>query len=441
MKKVKRAGIVAIIGRANTGKSSLFNSMLKRREAITFDEAGTTRDSLWAKVSADNKDFWLIDTAGVKKAEDDFELTIQEQVLSATEVADLILLVIEAHTPLSDDDRRVAKMALKSKKPVILVANKADKQSGHTTVAYARLGIKDVVLTSTTQQTGLVELSAAIVDKLPNVRVLAKAKNLNLALVGRPNVGKSSLFNALLKKQQAVVADHSGTTRDTNRRLIKYKGFDINLIDTAGIRRSGRTGKDVEYFSMLRALYAIEESDICLLLVEASEPGTHLDQKIAGMIKQVGKGLIIVISKWDSVEKTAFTRDQMAPKIASDFDFTPWAPLIFSSAHTGQNVNKILELAIDIMARRQAKYKTSELNAWLKAVVESHPPAGLKNRQPKLNYMVHEEGNPTPSFKIFGSKTKYLHWSYKRYMEKEFRRRWPLDGTPLKFWFIEKKVK
>ena len=210
-------------------------------------------------------------------------------------------------------------------------------------------------------------------------------------------------------------------------------------MDTAGIRRSGKIDRGIEHFSVIRSLAAIEQADICLLLMDANELNVQLDQKIAGMIKEAGKGLILVVSKWDAVEeKDAFTRDAIAPQIAYTYDFVPWAPLVFTSSITGQNVTKIFELALEIDKRRGLRIPTAELNRWLREVIDKHPPAGLKNRAPKLNYMTQEDDNPIPAFKIFGSHTKFLHWSYKRYMERNLRERYDYEGTPVQLWFIEK---
>jgi GTP-binding protein len=429
--------IVAIVGRANVGKSSLFNVVIGRREAITATEEGTTRDSISAKASWGGKDFWLVDTAGLKPAEDEFELTIQEQISEAAHSADVIIVLTEADVPITEEDRRVATMALKSRKPVILAVNKADKVRRVDESDWRRLGIKDIFPTSSSQKTGIEALLDFTASQLPAGRIKQDDGRIKLAILGRPNVGKSSLFNALAKKQQAIVADKAGTTRDVNRTSIRYEKQEIELMDTAGIRRSGKIERGVERFSVLRALAAIEESDICLLVMDVNELNVQLDQKIAGMVKDAGKGLILVVSKWDSAEKDAYTFDQLSPQIAANFEFVPWAPLIFTSAISGQNVTKIFELVILVAANRQQRFKTTELNQWLRQVITDHPPAGLKGRTPKLNYIAQED-NDFPNFKVFGAHTKFLHWSYKRYMERKFREKWPLEGTPLKFWFIEK---
>lgn len=433
----KKLPIVAIVGRANVGKSSLFNAILDRREAIVAREAGTTRDSIMAKATHRGQDFWLVDTAGLKDAEDEFEFTIQEQIVQAADSADIIWVVIEANTMITEEDRRVAKMALRSRKPVFLVVNKMDKKPKVLPEDFQRLGIKPILLTSTTQHRGIESLLDTLAAQIPRATLKEDDDRLHVALLGRPNVGKSALFNTLAKKQQAIVADRAGTTRDVNRAVIRYNGREIELMDTAGIRRAGKIGQGIERFSVVRSLAAIEQADVCLLLMDANELNVQLDQKIAGIIKESGKGLILVVSKWDSVDKDAYTRDHMAPQIAANFDFVPWAPLIFTSAISGQNVTKLFDLMIDIDTKRHKHIRTTEINRWLKQITEEHPPAGLKNRAPKLNYIIQEDQDPT-NFKVYGSHTKFLHWSYKRYMDRKLREKYGFEGTPIKFWFFEK---
>jgi len=434
----KKVPIVAIVGRANVGKSSLFNAIIGHREAIVANEPGTTRDSIMARANYGSHDFWLIDTAGMKDAEDDFEFTIQEQIIQAAGSADVIMVVVEANVMVTEEDRRVAKLALKSRKPVLLVVNKVDKNIRVDLNDYLKLGIKPILATSTTQNRGIDELLEELVTDLPQATITEDSDRIKIAILGRPNVGKSQLFNTLAKKQQAIVADRAGTTRDVNRTIIKFMGREIELLDTAGIRRNGKIEVGVERFSVIRSLAAIEQADVCFLLIDVNEIGVQLDQKIAGIIKEAGKGLVLVVSKWDSViDKDAYTRDQLAPKIKHEFEFAPWAPLVFTSSITGQNVSKLFELALEINNNRAQKITTGELNRWLRACVDSHPPAGLKNSYPRLNYITQTDDS-TPSFKVFGSHTKLLHWSYKRYLDRQLREKYGFEGTPLKFYFSEK---
>jgi GTP-binding protein len=475
----KKLPVVAIVGRANVGKSSLFNRVLQKQEAIVAREAGTTRDAVYRVVEYGKHNFWLVDTAGLKDAEDEFEATIQDQIEEAAAAADVIVVVVEAHTTITEEDRRVAKKALRSKKPVILVTNKADQiAKNDSDTPWERLGIKTIVATSASQNQGVHDMLQAVTEQIPPREALVEDNTLRIALLGRPNVGKSHLFNTLAKKQQAVVANVAGTTRDVNRVQIRYQGQDIELLDTAGIRRSGKIERGIEKFSVLRSLQAIEEADVCLLLMDVSEHSTALDQKIAGLIKEAGKGLIIVVSKWDklktlaeeapeaveeeddseltkrekkargkaqgrietAITKDAFTRDAIANRITYNFQFVPWAQLLFTSAVSGQNVTKILDLAMGIKERRQTKVKTAELNKIIAASVSAHPPAGLKNRHPKPRYLVQDDVNP-PTFRLYGAHLEYLHWSWKRFLEKNLREAVDFSGTPIKFYMMNNERK
>ncbi len=430
---------VAIIGRANAGKSSLFNRMVRAQQAIVAREAGTTRDSVIGKVEHAYHQFWLVDTAGLKDPNDEFEAGIQEQITEAADAADVILVVVDATEYPGDEDRMVAKKALKSKKPVILVTNKADLKTALPDKEFLRLGIKTIIRTSAEHNSGIVDVLNSVVSIIPVAHEEAPDNVLRIALIGRPNVGKSYLFNTLAGKQQALVADVAGTTRDLNRVTLNYHRQAIELIDTAGIRRQGKQEVGIEKFSVLRTLQAIEESDICFLLMDVGELNTQLDQRLAGLIAEAGKGLALVVSKWDSVEgKDAFTRDALAPKIARNFDFVPWAPLIFTSSVTGQNVTKLFDLAIEIDARREQPTKTRVLNDLLQQAVQKHPPAGLKNTHPKLRYMVQTDTTP-PWFVIYGSNLKFVHWSYKRYLERLLRETYNYAGVPIKFSFRDEK--
>ena len=430
---------VAIVGQTNVGKSSLFNRLYGSQEAIVAREAGTTRDNVVRRITDNNKHFWLVDTAGLKSAEDEFEASIQEQITEAVELADVIMVVVDSTIYPSDEDRRIAKTALKSKKPVILVLNKTDLKGSLENDEFLRLGIKTFVRTSAEHNQGTRRLLDTVSAELPAVTETEPDEVLRIALVGRPNVGKSNLFNTLAGKQQAIVANIAGTTRDVNRVAVRYHERDIELLDTAGIRRSGKQEVGIEKFSVLRTLQAVEEADICLLLMDVNELNTQLDQKIAGLIKEAGKGLVIVVSKWDSVEdRDAYTRDALAPQIARNFAFVPWAPLVFTSSVTGQNVTKLFDVALQIDERRHSQLKTTELNRVLQACVRKHPPAGLKNTMPKLRYMVQTDVGP-PWFVIFGANLKFLHWSYKRYLERSVRDAHDFSGTPIMFSFRDEK--
>lgn len=480
---------VAIIGRANAGKSSLFNRLVKSQQAIVAREAGTTRDNVMGKVTYRNEgreaQFWLVDTAGLKTAEDDFEASIQEQIEEAADAADVILVVVDSTQYPGDDEKSVAKKALKSKKPVVLISNKADLKNSLPNDDFKRLGIANIIRTSAEHNTGTSDVLNTIADLIPPATEREADDVLRVALIGRPNVGKSNLFNKLAGKQQAVVANIAGTTRDVNRIQVKYNQRTIELLDTAGVRRQGKQEVGIEKFSVLRTLQAIEESDICLLLMDVNELNTALDQRLAGVIDEAGKGLVIVVSKWDNVDalqdkavadaeielaksqaeealkpmskseklkrskamksgqadiagKDPFTRDALAAKIAYNFKFTPWAPLIFTSSVTGQNVTKLFDLATDIDARRKQETKTRVLNDMLQRATAKHPPAGLKNSHPKLRYVVQTDTSP-PWFVIHGSNLKFVHWSYKRYLEKLFRETYDYSGTPIKFSFRDEK--
>ncbi|MDB5176729.1 MAG: engA [Candidatus Saccharibacteria bacterium] len=430
---------VAIIGQANVGKSSLFNRMVRSQQAIVAREAGTTRDNVLGRVEYDYHQFWLVDTAGLKDAADEFEASIQEQITEAADVADVILVVVDSTQYPSDQDKFVAKKALRSKKPVILVVNKVDLKDSLKNDEFKRLGISTIIRTSAEHKSGITDVLNQVVTHIPAASEQVPDDILRIALIGRPNVGKSYLFNTLAGKQQAIVANVAGTTRDVNHVSLRYGGRDIELLDTAGMRKPGKQEVGIEKFSVLRTLQAIEQADITFLLMDVNELNTQLDQRLAGIIDEAGKGMAIVVSKWDSVEgKDAYTRDALAPQIARAFKFTPWAPLIFTSSVTGQNVTKLFDLALDIDARRKQETKTRVLNELLQKAVQKHPPAGLKNTHPKLRYMVQTDTTP-PWFVIHGSNLKFVHWSYKRYLEKVLRETYNYAGTPIKFSYIDEK--
>ena len=429
--------IVAIVGRANVGKSSIFNRIIGKRQAIEADQPGTTRDPVYGQVDVDGRGFLLIDTAGLKSPDDDFEMSIQNQISEATAVADMIIVTAEASTDITDEDRRAAKLALKSKKPVILALNKIDKLKKGGIEKYQRLGVKTIIPTSAVHNQGIGDLIRSILETIPKKKA-EEQSDITVALLGRPNVGKSALFNALGKKQQAIVSEKQGTTRDVNRLRTKYHDQTFTWLDTAGIRKSGKIEQGIEQFSVMRSIGSINEADVCLLLIDVNEFNTKVDQKIAGMIKDALKPLIIVVTKWDSMEKDAYTRDRIAKDIALEYQFVNWAPLIFTSSVTGQNVSKLYDLILDAEKAANMEYDTSEINKWLEQATKKHLPAGLSTAQPKLKYAV-QIGHKPPRFRLFGKEVEMIHWSYKRYLEKSFRQYFDLAQTPIHFTYGEDK--
>ena len=425
--------VVAIIGQTNAGKSSIFNRLVRKTQAIVAREAGTTRDNVVGKVE---DKYILIDTAGLKEATDEFEAHIQDQIDDAIESADLIVIAMDSTKYPNHDDKLIAKKALKSSKPTILLLNKSDLGDSLPTEEFYSLGIKNQIRVSATTGQNLNELRTIILDELKALGFSLSTKpkqedSIKLALIGRPNVGKSSLFNCLAQKQQAIVANLSGTTRDINRVEVKYKGQSIELLDTAGLRKPGKREVGIEKFSALRSLAAIEESDVCCLLVDATEPHSKLDQSLAGEIIKAGKGLILVVTKTDLDHQDT---DTILDNLENDFNFAAFAPVVLTSSITGKNVTKIFELATQINTARHAELKTSDLNKLLEDAVNSHPPAGLKNTHPKLRYMVQTDTCP-PWFVVYGSNLSLLHWSYKRYLERRLREAYDFAGTPIFFSF------
>ena len=418
--------------------ASLSDKSIALRTALP--DAFDVEETAGGRAATDtHAEFWLIDTAGLKPAEDEFEATIQDQIADASAAADIILVMVDSTAYPSDADRQLAKKALKSGKPVLLIAGKADLKGSLHTDEFKRLGIKTIIKTSAEHNIGISELLDNIADLIPPATQTEADDIIRVALIGRPNVGKSNLFNTLAGKQQAIVANVAGTTRDVNRVQVRYHGQTIELLDTAGIRRQGKQETGIEKFSVLRTMQAINEADICFLLMDVNELNVGLDQRLAGIIDEAGKGLVLVVSKWDSVEgKDAYTHDELAPQISYHFKFTPYAPLIFTSSVTGQNVAKLFDLALDIYKRRRQECKTRVLNDLLQKAVAAHPPAGLKNSHPKLRYIVQTDTAP-PWFVIYGSNLKFVHWSYKRYLERTLREAFNFAGTPIKLSFRDEK--
>lgn len=429
---MKSFPIVALIGQTNAGKSSLLNRFKGANVAIVAREEGTTRDNVSVKI--DDR-FIMVDTAGLKNPSDDFERSIQSQIEDAIDSADLLLLTLDSSKYPDDRDKLIAKKALKSKKPVFLVLNKSDLGDSLDNSNFLRLGIREenTFRTSATTGQGTKDLKSAIYKELGSALSSTPVKSqsdITLALIGRPNVGKSSLFNSLGKKQQAIVSSRQGTTRDINRLNVKFKGKSLQILDTAGLRRPGKREVGIEKFSAVRTLAAIEESDICALLVDATEPHSKLDQSLAGEIVKAGKGIIVVLTKTDLVSREKI--DKILDDLEYDFNFIPFAPVLLTSSLTGDNVTKLFELATEIEETRHLEIKTSDLNKILSAAILEHKPSGLKNTHPKPKYIVQTDTAPA-WFVIHGHDLELLHWSWKRFLENKIRETYPFVGTPIFF--------
>ena len=437
---MKKLPIVALVGQTNVGKSSILNRMAKKNIAIVAREEGTTRDNVVATI--DNS-FIMIDTAGLKDPSDEFEASIQEQILDAIDSADAILVTIDSAKYFDHRDKQIAKDALKSGKPVYLVLNKCDLKESLPIEEFRALGIapEKIFYVSATTGAGIEKLKSV----LPKSKAGDEPEKLKIALIGHPNVGKSSLFNVLGKKQQAIVSSKQGTTRDVNRVAIKYKGREIEILDTAGLRKPGKREVGIEKFSAIRTLAAIEESDICCLLIDSTEPHSKLDQTLAGRIVEAGKGIIMVVTKGDLLENATPTNyfgeeniknrtaaDFLIDDLERDFDFLPYAPVLITSSKTGLNATKLFELALEIDANRHLEIKTSDLNKILNEAILAHAPAGLKNTRPKPKYIVQTDTCP-PWFVVHGHDLGLLHWSWKRYLERKIREKYPFVGTPIMF--------
>jgi GTP-binding protein len=432
-----RSPIVAIVGRPNVGKSSLFNRLIGTRQAITHDQPGTTRDANYAQVDWRNFHFTLVDTAGLSKEGGEIELQAQDQIKEMASSAQVLLVVVDAATMITSDDQAAARLALKSGKPVILVLGKFDTAAAAQTDHWRRLGIQTIIGVSAIHGSGTGDLLDAITSQIEAMPAPAQNPPLRLALIGRPNVGKSSLLNSLVGKQKAVVSAIPGTTRDVATETIKYHGREIELLDTAGIRRRGKIERGVEKFSALRTLSAIADADVAVLVMDASEGHVAGDMNLAGQIIDAGKGLILAMNKWDIVDKDEHTQDRLSVRIKNDFQFAWWAPLVFTSATHGANVNRLMELCVQIEERRNTQIPTGPFNRLIERLVEKQPPAGLKGRLPKINYGTQTGTNP-PTFTFFATYPDLIHFGYRRYLENNLRSEWNFTGTPIRLEFRHK---
>lgn len=429
--------IVAIVGRPNVGKSTLFNRLLGRRLAITEDEPGTTRDRLYGTVTWQDRSFTLVDTGGLDlDSESGIPAAVRGQAQLAINEADMILFVVDARTGATPTDSEVANILRRSSKPTIVIANKAENERRQLTSSeFYVLGFDELMAVSAYHGVGADDLLDWVVEHLPamdeeETPPEVDPTEVRVAIIGRPNVGKSSLLNRLVGEERVLVSDVPGTTRDATDTLLTWNSRSFRLIDTAGIRRRGRIEQGTEHYSVMRAMRALDQSDLALLLLDAVEGITDGDLHIAGFAQQHAKGLIVVVNKWDLVTKGATTTDDYAHHIRERLDFMPYVPVLFTSVLTGYHVPRILEEAARIWDERQKRVGTPELNNFIRVISARHT-FTQRGKALKVFYATQAEINP-PTFVFFVNDTTLVHFGYRRFLENELRRAFGFPGTPIR---------
>ena len=436
------ANLVAIVGRPNVGKSTLFNRLTKTRSAIVSDEAGTTRDRQYGKCEWNGREFSVVDTGGwVVNSDDIFEEEIRKQVIIATEEADLILFLVDVTNGVTDWDVDVAQILRRTKLPVILVANKADSNDMQYYAAdFYRLAIGDPVCISAATGSGTGDLLDIVLSKLKEDKGEILEEGIpRFAVVGRPNAGKSSIINAFIGEERNIVTEIAGTTRDSIYTRYDKFGFDFYLVDTAGIRRKNKVTEDLEFYSVMRSIRAIENSDVCILMIDATRGIEAQDMNIFQLIQKNNKSLVVVVNKWDLVEdKTQKVIDTFEQAIRSRMAPFVDLPIIFASALTKQRIFKVLETAKQVYLNRKIKIGTSKLNEVLLPLVEAYPPPSIKGKYIKIKYISQLPNTQIPSFVFYANLPQYIREPYKRFLENKIRENWALSGSPINI-FIRQK--
>ncbi|EFZ37712.1 ribosome biogenesis GTPase Der [Hoylesella oralis ATCC 33269] len=436
------ANLVAIVGRPNVGKSTLFNRLTQSRKAIVSDTAGTTRDRQYGKCNWNGREFSVVDTGGwVVNSDDIFEDAIRRQVLVATEEADIVIFLVDTMTGVTDWDEDVAQILRRSKLPVLLVANKVDNSSDYYQAAdFYRLGLGDPVCVSAATGGGTGDLLDLLITKLKTDDFDDVQDDIpRFAVVGRPNVGKSSIINAFIGEDRNIVTEIAGTTRDSIYTRFDKFGFDFYLVDTAGIRRKNKVTEDLEFYSVMRSIRSIENSDVCILMIDATRGIEAQDMNIFQLIQKNNKSLVVVVNKWDLVEnkdqnviKTFENaiRERMAPFV----DF----PIIFASALTKQRIFKVLETAKQVYLNRKAHVGTSKLNEVMLPIIEATPPPSIKGKYIKIKYCTQLPNTQIPSFVFYANLPQYVKEPYRRFLENKIRENWSMHGCPINV-FIRQK--
>lgn len=436
------SNLVAIVGRPNVGKSTLFNRLTGTRQAIVSDEAGTTRDRQYGKVEWGTREFSLVDTGGwVVNSDDIFEEEIRKQVVLATEEADLILFVVDVQNGITDLDTQVAQILRRAKTPVILCANKTDQnEDRYGAPEFYALGLGEPYCVSAATGCGTGDLLDLILAELPTKNQEEGEGNIpRFSVVGRPNAGKSSLINAFIGEDRHIVTDIAGTTRDSILTRYDKFGFDFYLVDTAGIRKKNKVSEDLEFYSVMRSIRAIENSDVCILLIDATRGIESQDMNIFQLVQRNNKSLVVVVNKWDTVEEKtqkviSHFEDTIRERMAPFTDF----PIIFSSALTKQRIFKVLETAKEVYLNRKRHVGTSALNEKLLPLIEAYPPPSIKGKYIKIKYCAQIRDTQIPTFVFYANLPQYVRDPYKRFLENKIREFWDFSGCPINI-FIRQK--
>lgn len=422
--------VVALVGRPNVGKSALFNRIVGHDTAIVSEEAGTTRDRHFARAEWQGRGFFLVDTGGITDdSRAPIDAAVRQQVETAIEEADLLLMVVDGKNGLHPIDRRVAEILRESGKPFIVVVNKVDNPSDPGWYEFFELGADPVPVSAINgKQSG--DLLDLVVSRIPEVAPEPQ-DSLRIAVVGRPNVGKSSFINKLLGEERLVVSETAGTTRDAIDATIRYHGEDLVFVDTAGLRRQSRVSDGIEFYSALRSRRAIERADLCLLLIDATEKLNNQDLKIAALAWEAGRGLIVIVNKWDLFEKDDKSAQKFEKECREKAPFLAFVPFLFTSAKTGLRVNKVLDVILEVSAERMKRITTSEVNERLGELVKRLQPPQAAGREVRLMYATQVDVAP-PTFAVFGNHPDLVQEHYVRYLHNGFRESWGFRGNPVR---------